>query len=188
MFKKPKKNKIKKRNFCSKECLTRGLKKSKTLPCGQCNKPVTKLPAEIRDSKSGKIFCSRSCSVSYHNLRRKSINRSKIENKFGEELQKLFPKLEFIFNNRQILDGYELDIYIPELKLAIEWNGIIHYQPIYGKDKLQKTQYKDHQKQLICQKLGIDLIVICDLKSNRQILTDAIQQISSIIRLKLSDL
>ena len=60
-------------------------------------------------------------------------------------------------NNRTILNGKELDIYIPGKKLAIEFNGIYWHSETNGKDKnyhLDKT--------IRCEEQGIQLIHIFD--------------------------
>ncbi len=60
-------------------------------------------------------------------------------------------------NNRTILNGKELDIYIPDKKLAIEFNGIYWHSEANGKDKnyhLDKT--------IRCEEQGIQLIHIFD--------------------------
>jgi len=56
--------------------------------------------------------------------------------------------------------GSELDFYFPELKFAIELNGIFHYEPIYGEDKLERIQDNDKQKMLMCYEKGIELAII----------------------------
>lgn len=173
-----------KKHFCSRICsesFTKNKFKNNNVNCGFCNKIIHIQEHMLKRSKSGLAFCSKKCSCSYANKFRKKTNRSKIEIKFGQELQKIFPKLKFLFNDKTIINGYELDIYIPELKLAIEWNGKIHYYPIYGEEKLAKTQYRDHQKTLLCQKQDIDLIVIADLKSTNKILEDALNKVKHII-------
>ena len=70
--------------------------------------------------------------------------------------------LIFSFNDRHICDGYELDIYIPSLKLGFEINGIFHYKPIFGQDKLDNIVRKDIIKNSICKNKNIDLITIKD--------------------------
>jgi hypothetical protein len=62
---------------------------------------------------------------------------------------------EFQTSNRTILDGKELDIYIPSKKIAIEFNGIYWHSERNGKHKdyhLNKTE--------ACEKKGIQLIHI----------------------------
>ena len=57
--------------------------------------------------------------------------------------------------DKNIISPYELDIYIPEKKLAIEYNGLIWHSEKFGKDKtyhLKKTE--------LCEKQGIRLIHI----------------------------
>ena len=62
--------------------------------------------------------------------------------------------IECSFNNRNIISPYELDIFIPEHNLAIEFNGSYWHSEIY-KDK----EY--HQmKTKMCNDLGITLIHI----------------------------
>jgi hypothetical protein len=53
-----------------------------------------------------------------------------------------------------------LDIYIPSLKLAFELNGIFHYEPIYGKEKLENTQNNDGRKFQACLECGIEFCTI----------------------------
>jgi len=60
-----------------------------------------------------------------------------------------------IQSDRTILNGKELDIYIPDKNIAIEFNGIYWHSELNGKDKnyhLNKTQQ--------CKKKGIQLIHI----------------------------
>ena len=42
-----------------------------------------------------------------------------------------------MYNNSTTISS-ELDFYFPQLKLAIEINGIVHYEPIYGSNKFDK--------------------------------------------------
>ena len=81
-----------------------------------------------------------------------------------------------------MLDGYEVDIAIPDLNLGIEWNGIIHYKPIYGQAKLSNIQQRDAEKQKIAEEKGISLIVIPDLVSTQARVKEAFTQVSKIIR------
>lgn len=63
-------------------------------------------------------------------------------------------------SNREVLHGHKLDIYIPEKKIAIEFNGNYWHSDIY-KDK------KYHQsKTLECAKQGIRLIHIFEYEWN----------------------
>ena len=44
--------------------------------------------------------------------------------------------------------------------LAIELNGIFHYEPIYGNKKFNQIQNNDKQKFKLCHDAGIELVVI----------------------------
>lgn len=59
------------------------------------------------------------------------------------------------------LEFQSLDIFIPELSVAIEYQGIQHYKPIDifgGKEHFEKQQKLDLKKQLLCKKNNIHLI------------------------------
>jgi hypothetical protein len=54
-----------------------------------------------------------------------------------------------------------LDIYIPSLRVGIEYQGIQHYQPIEffgGEEALYQRQKLDEQKRQICKENGVKLI------------------------------
>ena len=61
---------------------------------------------------------------------------------------------EVIQSDRSILHGKELDIYIPDLKLAIEFNGV------YWHSEVHKDEMYHQQKTLDCLKQGVRLIHI----------------------------
>ena len=71
----------------------------------------------------------------------------------------LFPSLEFHFNRKDTINS-ELDIYIPSLKIAFELNGIFHYEPIYGPEKLGQINNNDERKMQACIEHGIELCLI----------------------------
>jgi len=112
---------------------------------------------EIKKSKNH--FCSRSCSATYNNKNKTyGIRVSKLELFLQEELTKKY-QYKFHFNRKDAINS-ELDIYIPELKLAFELNGIFHYEPIYGPEKLNQIQNNDNRKFQACLEHGIELCVI----------------------------
>lgn len=66
-----------------------------------------------------------------------------------------------IQNDRALLSsGFEVDIVLPHLKLAIELNGPVHYFPLFGDQKLAKIQAADILKQMELQAIGYNLLVI----------------------------
>jgi hypothetical protein len=72
---------------------------------------------------------------------------------------KLYPSLEFHFNRKDTINS-ELDIYIPSLKLAFELNGIYHYEPIHGVEKLATIQNNDSRKLQACIERGISFCTV----------------------------
>ena len=64
-----------------------------------------------------------------------------------------------VFNGKTMIES-ELDVFIPDIMLAVELNGIFHYEPIHGADKLSKIQTNDHRKFQACLERGIELLTI----------------------------
>ncbi|KKN52817.1 hypothetical protein LCGC14_0608630 [marine sediment metagenome] len=169
--------------FCSRLCSNKYNTQVNTITtnCGNCNKKVIRHNSQAKKSKSGKCFCSKFCAATYNYKFKKKSRRSKIEAKFYNLLVKEFPNLNILPNDKNMLDGLEVDIAIPSLKLAIEWNGIVHFKPIYGQQKLDKIQNKDAKKLKIAVNKNINLIVIPDLVSNDKILQQAFSDTKNII-------
>jgi endo-alpha-1,4-polygalactosaminidase (GH114 family) len=80
-------------------------------------------------------------------------------------LTKLYPYIQIDFNEKSAINS-ELDIYIPSLSLAFELNGILHYNPIYGTEKLQQIQNNDNKKIKECKEKQINLVIIDTRKQN----------------------
>ena len=82
------------------------------------------------------------------------LNKSQMEINLLEQLRS-FCNFKIIESDRSVLNGKELDIYIPEKNLSIEFNGNFWHSELNGKDKnyhLQKTKE--------CEEKGIQLIHI----------------------------
>jgi len=147
---------------CSRDCsfITRQKKGLVHTYCRWCGTFVSKQVNQIAKSKSGYIFCGRSCSAKYNNAyKTRGIRRSKLEEYIEHQLKSSYPQLSLIFNSKTVINS-ELDIYIPELKIAFELNGIFHYEPIYGQDKLNSIQSNDDRKFQACLERGIELCII----------------------------
>jgi hypothetical protein len=145
-------------DFCSSACKSERQKRSKTVICDQCGKPLTKTRSQIATTKHN--FCCKSCAGKWHNAHKKHGTRcSKLEIWLQTQLIIIYPNLEFHFNRTDAING-ELDIFIPSLRLAFELNGIFHYEPIYGPEKLAKIQNNDTRKSQACFERGIELCII----------------------------
>jgi hypothetical protein len=148
------------KQYCTEECEYKANNKGfKTIvTCKNCNKELFKLPNQIK--KYPNNFCNRSCSATFNNKNKKyGTRRSKLENWLEEQLTIIYPNLEIHYNRKDTINS-ELDLYFPSLKLAIELNGIFHYEPIYGKDKLKKITNNDDRKFQACLENKIELCII----------------------------
>jgi hypothetical protein len=144
-------------NFCSRECSTQSLG-NEMVNCKECGCEFIKKRSQMKKTSSN--FCSRSCSTTYNNKHKSHGNRrSKLEIWLEEQLILLYPKLTIHFNRKDTINS-ELDIYIPSLNVAFELNGIFHYEPIYGVDKLGKIMNSDINKTKACHDAKIDLCII----------------------------
>lgn len=147
-----------KKIYCSRQCVKNSKITTEEVECKQCNIYFTKVLNQIK--KYSNHFCSHSCSAKYNNTHKtKGNRRSKLEIWIENQLKILYPNLEIICNKKEAINS-ELDFYFPTLKLAIELNGIFHYEPIYGPEKLELIQNNDNRKFQACLEQQIELIII----------------------------
>lgn len=96
----------------------------------------------------------------YNNCHKQyGIRRSRVEQYLEQRLKQEFDGLVFRCNTSDAI-GAELDFYFPDLRLAIEVNGIFHYRAIHGEKKLERIQTNDKQKAAQCQKWSIELYTL----------------------------
>lgn len=146
--------------YCTPKCLAIHNTTSPQIQCTNCHKLFFKFVNQFKKSKSGNHFCTRSCAANYNNLHKQhGTKRSKLEHYLEKQLLLEYPNIEFHFNRKDAINS-ELDIYIPSLRLAFELNGIFHYEPIYGKEKLSQIKNNDHRKFQACLERGIELCII----------------------------
>ena len=94
-----------------------------------------------------------------------------------------YPHLAFYCNDKETI-GSEIDFYFPILKLAIQINGPLHYQPIYGQTKLDQIQRMDSEKKAACQHLNIKLVEVdCsqDKYLNKNKIQERLAQVGTIL-------
>lgn len=144
--------------FCSTICANQYKQNKINVSCCYCNNEFKKLPSQIK--KFPNHFCSSSCAAKYNNTHKtKGNRRSKLENYLEQELIKQYPDLEIHFNSKDAINS-ELDIFIPLIKLAFELNGLFHYEPIFGSDKLNQITNNDNRKFQACLEKEIELCII----------------------------
>ena len=56
------------KNYCSKNCSYLGQTKGKICNCANCGKEIYRMQSTIKASKTGNVFCSKSCSATLSNL------------------------------------------------------------------------------------------------------------------------
>lgn len=150
--------------YCTHDCFNKHHTQSNTCQCvcTYCSKSFIRPNSMATDKrkKTTNHFCSSSCAATYNNTHKtQGIRISKLELWLQEQLSKLYPNLDILYNDKQTINS-ELDIYIPSLKLAFELNGIFHYEPIFGQEKLTQIQNNDNRKFQACLENGISLCII----------------------------
>lgn len=142
--------------YCSQNCQNKSMYIRLTIPCAECSMEVIRRPHKI--SSSGNVFCNHSCAGKYNNRNKSTgYRRSKMEIFFESQIKENYPDLIFISNDRGLI-GLELDFLFPELKFALELNGIFHYKSIYKNFEI--TQANDQRKLSLCQSKGFELYVL----------------------------
>ena len=154
------------------------LRRSSTISCGcKGNRPIKekdilesikKFTVE-NDRKPYKDEICKLMGIGKTTLAR-CIDRYGLDDKFNKSFKSMYEKILFeyiqhnnikvITNDRKILDGYELDIYIPEKNIAIEVYGD------YWHSNEFKDKYYHQQKTIACAKKGIRLIHVFEHELN----------------------
>jgi len=74
--------------------------------------------------------------------------------------RQLLPKCSLLTNFKHSGMSLELDVFIPEHSLALEYQGIQHYQWHFRNGLPHRQQYNDIEKRKLCTRLGLTLIEI----------------------------
>jgi len=155
------------------------------IECKLCNKLFQPKRSTIR-------FCSANCVHKFSRLpenyerQRKQgsiggkisaqnqCRRSKNEIYFYELCLELFPEA---IHNEPIFDGWDADIILPNLKIAILWNGIWHYQKIREAHNLAQVQTRDKFKLKLINKYNYKAYIIKDMgKHNKKFVESEFQK------------
>jgi endogenous inhibitor of DNA gyrase (YacG/DUF329 family) len=136
--------------FCSKKCKKEysfKINKKTIISCYNCQQPVERLLSKVKKH----TFCSGSCQAIYANktwnkATRFGFNKSKSETELKKIIELDFPLIGIIENDRELLNGLEVDLHIPEFKIAIELNGPVHYIPMFGEKNTHRHARKRSKK------------------------------------------
>ncbi len=146
--------------YCNRECHANSLKNKIKLKCENCNLEFERIPSQINNHN----YCSRKCK----DLANFIVNRSQLEIYLENKVKEYFPYVNMLCSDRIECRNLELDFYFPDLKLAIEINGIFHYEPKFGEERLNIIQHNDKGKKFICYKKGIELHIIKSIENYAQ--------------------
>ena len=169
----------------------RPLKKNKehNRVCENCNKSFY-----TKESKQGR-FCSRSCASTWKNIHlglgrkaglasvsaQSKNRRSKNEIYFGELCKQKFCDVKF---NEPLFNGWDADVIIEDLKLAVLWNGKWHYEKITKKHSVEQVQNRDRIKQEEIIKSGYSFYVIKDMgKADNQFVEKKFEEMFAFLKL-----
>ncbi|MFV8830523.1 hypothetical protein [Alkalihalobacterium sp. APHAB7] len=104
------------------------------------------------------------------NLTREELKVPKVnegwvsETRLYQEIKKHFKDRKVIQHARlSFLGKQHLDIFIPSLKVAIEYQGLQHDQPVDffgGEEGFQKTKERDERKRKLCEENGVKIIYV----------------------------
>lgn len=130
------------------------------VPCAYCGKQID--ISLRKKNNNNRYFCNGTCRNRLLNSTKeigglfKGYNTSTWEKQVQDLLKKY--NIEFEANKRDLISSrYEIDIWLPQQKIAIELNGIWHYSSKpYGGDEeaLRKKQLKDKIKKQEVENLG----------------------------------
>lgn len=90
-----------------------------------------------------------------HGCPKCSSNTSKAEIFILDYVQEMLPDMQIKHGDKNLLQGLQLDIYVPEKDIAIEFNGVYWHSEARGKN----SNYH-YDKWLACKEKGIQLIQI----------------------------
>ena len=114
-----------------------------------------------------RITCSDECR---HILRIKrgqisgkiSASKRVLRSKHEIELYNLLNSKYECIHNQAMFNGWDADIIIPSLKLAILWNGIWHYEKVHKNHHLLQVQNRDLLKIKEINNFGYTYIIVKD--------------------------
>jgi len=118
------------------------------------------------------------------NLRQVEFDSSsKAEREIREFLKSILPNSTFVYNSKNIIQPHELDIYISDKQVGIEYNGLYFHSEVGG------GKYKDYHlyKTTLAENRGIQLIHIFEdeWKNKQSIVKNRLCAILGCISLKL---
>lgn len=99
---------------------------------------------------SGKVCCGKKCGTMFGSKKggkrsaevQSEIRRSKNEIYFANLCSEKFE----VLTNKSIFNGWDADVILPELKIAVLWNGPWHRKKLARKHSVEQVQNRDRLK------------------------------------------
>ncbi len=159
------------------------------LKCGKCENTFV-----VEWKRRKQKYCSKSCAASFKMenglgsiLGKKSVSaqsnnrRSKNEIYFGELCKQKFQNVKF---NEPMFNGWDADVIIEDLKLAVLWNGKWHYEKIKEKHSVEQVQNRDRIKQEEIIKSGYRFYIVTDLgRANKKFVEEKFKEFLVFLKL-----
>lgn len=77
-------------------------------------------------------------------------------------VRSLFPDITILRHHRPpFLDGLELDVFLKEPAVGLEYQGVQHFKPVAhwgGEEGLRKVKERDQRKRQLCRAAGVHLV------------------------------
>lgn len=159
------------RNYSGGGCVKGVPKYLNPIECKNCLKKT-----QPRSSKT--VFCSMDCMIEYCRTDeyrelckergreggKKSATivakRSKNEILFAELCKEYFDE---VLTNEPLFDGWDSDIIIQDIKVAVSWNGLWHYKKLRKNHNVEQVQHRDALKKEAVESNGYTYYAIEDL-------------------------
>ena len=153
-----------------------GAKKGKKRTCAE--KKCSQCGETFMQKRAKQILCGNKCRKDLEQSRRgtghyekigrmgglisaqRQFRRSNNEIYFAMLCQQIFPN---VLTNTPIFDGWDADVILPDLHIAISWNGAWHYKKLRFAHNLEQVQARDKLKDEIIQAHGYDHHIIVDM-------------------------
>lgn len=132
-----------------------------------------------RPKAAPRTYCSKACAAQANEVRAQTgffqqcgreggkksasieVRRSKNEIRFAELCASRFE----ILTNEPMFDGWDADVIIPCLRIAVRWNGIWHYRQVRRNHNLKQVQARDAIKEKVITSHGYSVYTIKDMGS-----------------------
>lgn len=155
----------------------------------------------LNENGATRMFCSRECLDEYRTNRKKYLSedaikklstagknsakvqgenrRSKNEKYFCELCEKYFKDVK---HNEPIFNGWDADVIIEDIKVAVLWNGKWHYQKIKEAHSVKQVQNRDNIKIKEIKNCGYTPYIIKDMgKYKPQFVEDEFKKFINIV-------